>query len=127
MKALRVAVFAFVPVALYGLYQSVNGLSRFEIMYLNTGLTSEIRQFGESIFRVFSTLNSAYALSVMMGILVVIVIAPRGEAGKGGALWWRIPLALLFAATSFITFTRTGWLAMGAGLVALVVVRTHYE
>lgn len=74
----RFLSFGFLPVAVYGVVQQIWGFADFEIEYLLTGLSIEIKQlmFGE--VRPFSTLNSPTALSVVCGLLCAIcMISPR--------------------------------------------------
>ncbi len=70
-KLWRFLVFAFLPVAVYGVIQQVQGFAEFEIEYLQTNLSIEIKQLGTGEVRAFSTLNSPSALSVVCATLAV--------------------------------------------------------
>ena len=57
-KLITFIVYAYVPVALYTLYQSKFGLTDWELQYLLSGLSLEARQLNERVFRPFSTMNA---------------------------------------------------------------------
>lgn len=67
----RFLVIAFLPVAIYGVVQQIQGFADFEIEYLKRGLSIEIKQLGTGEIRAFSTLNSPSALSVVCATLSV--------------------------------------------------------
>ncbi len=68
----RFLVFAFLPVAVYGVVQQLQGFAEFEVDYLKTGLSIEIKQLVVGEVRAFSTLNSPSALSVVCAALAVV-------------------------------------------------------
>ena len=68
----RFLVFAFIPVAIYGAVQQVFGFADFEIEYLLSGLSIEVKQLYSGQVRAFSTLNSPSALSVVCACLAVL-------------------------------------------------------
>jgi hypothetical protein len=68
----RFLVLAFLPVAIYGVVQQIFGFADFEIEYLLTGLSIEIKQLYTGEVRAFSTLNSPTALSVVCACLAVL-------------------------------------------------------
>lgn len=74
MKLWRLMVFIFLPVAVYGVIQQVHGFAEFEIEYLKTGLSIEIKQLVAGEVRAFSTLNSPSALSVVCACLAVVSV-----------------------------------------------------
>lgn len=67
----RLLVLIFLPVAIYGVVQQLQGFAEFEIDYLKTGLSIEIKQLVAGEVRAFSTLNSPSALSVVCATLAV--------------------------------------------------------
>ncbi len=114
-KLLLYICVVFVPVALYALYQSVFGITRFEYQYLLSGLTTEVRQLDELVFRPFSTLNSAHSLSLMMACLMVLAAIGATRRRAFDWLFKNGFLVALFAAAAFVSLTRSGWVS---GLVA---------
>lgn len=103
----RVLVIAYLPVSIYGVIQQVNGFAEFEIEYLLSGLSLEIKQLYSDEVRAFSTLNSPTALSVVSAVLAVssllLGFLYRGHSG-------RAPMGRVFASLCF--------LAHLAGLIA---------
>jgi len=84
-KLWRLIVFIFLPVAIYGVVQQVQGFAEFEIDYLKTGLSIEIKQLVAGEVRAFSTLNSPSALSVVCACLAVVSLFlgfPMREKGE---------------------------------------------
>lgn len=71
LRVLRFTLWVFLPVALYGIAQQIDGFQPFEIQYLRTGLSIEIKQLYTSRVRAFSTLNSPTALGAVSAVLVV--------------------------------------------------------
>ncbi len=127
-KLLRFVIAAFVPVALYTFYHSKFGITNWEYKYLLSGLTLEVRQLDERVFRPFSTMNSAAALSVMMAIMAVLSLAPLGKGGQrwGFTTYFRpIPLllAVMFVVAAFLTYSRGGWICGFAALFLTLVFR----
>jgi len=72
LRVLRFALWMFLPVALYGIAQQIDGFRPFEIQYLRTGLSIEIKQLFTNRVRAFSTLNSPTALGTVSALLVVV-------------------------------------------------------
>ena len=72
LRVLRFTLWVFLPVALYGIAQQIDGFQPFEIAYLRTGLSIEIKQLLTNHVRAFSTLNSPTALGTVSAVLVVI-------------------------------------------------------
>lgn len=68
----RYVVLVFVPVAIYGMVQQVQGFAEFEVEYLKTNLSIEVKQLVTGEVRAFSTLNSPSALSVVCACLAVV-------------------------------------------------------
>jgi hypothetical protein len=89
LKLLKILLWCYVPIAIYGIIQQVYGFQEFEIAYLKTGLTLEIKQLYSTEVRPFATLNSPTAFSVVSGMMCVISMVlgftPRRN-GKGRML-----------------------------------------
>ena len=86
LSMLKKVLFCYVPVALYGVFQQVHGFQDFEIAYLMTGLSIEIKQLVYGEVRAFSTLNSPTALGAVSMILAVLSVVltqmKHSESGR---------------------------------------------
>ena len=97
LALLKFLMWTYSPVALYGVAQQVWGFQDFEIAYLQTGLSIEIKQLFTDRVRAFSTLNSPTALSMVCGALCVIpLVMWRVKAPGGTRRLLGLPLAILF-------------------------------
>lgn len=84
-KLWRTIVFIFLPVAIYGVIQQIQGFAEFEVDYLKTGLSIEVKQLIAGEVRAFSTLNSPTALSVVCAALAgASLFLGFGPVEKGG-------------------------------------------
>ena len=103
VRLVKVLLWSYVPVALYGLFQQLNGFQDFEIAYLKSGLTLEIKQLYASEVRAFSTLNSPTSFSVVCAIMCVLglVLAYTPKKDGSGPLLNK-GLAFAFAAIYFV-------------------------
>jgi len=112
LKYTKAALFVFVPVAIYGIWQRLYGLADFELDYLATGLSIESRQLGQIGFRPFSTLNAASSLTIVMAACTMLSCLLMKEK----YLSWLVGLCLvaLFTTSCIMTFTRAGWLSLAA-------------
>lgn len=72
LKIWRFLLLVFLPVAIYGVVQQIFGFADFEVEYLLSGLSIEIKQLYAGEVRAFSTLNSPTALSVVCACLAVM-------------------------------------------------------
>lgn len=64
-KCTRTIIIIFLPVVVYTVYQQIFGFQAFEIEYLKTGLSIEIKQLEADRVRAFGTLNSPTSISVV--------------------------------------------------------------
>lgn len=120
-KLLKFALWIFIPVALYAVWQRYVGIADFEREYLESGLSIESRHFSDSSgkFRPFSTLNAASSLTMVCATFAILSIVLT--------ITKKIPVAVgLFAflcmtAGCFVTFTRTGWVSLVLGLTLACV------
>lgn len=82
----KTLVLTWLPVSIYGVIQQLNGFADFEVEYLLSGLSIEIKQLYTDEVRAFSTLNSPTALSVIDAVLAVCSLLLgfmyRGENGR---------------------------------------------
>lgn len=72
LKILRITVIAYFPVAVYGIIQQAQGFQDFEVEYLLTGLSIEVKQLVTNEVRAFSTLNSPTALGFASGMCMTL-------------------------------------------------------
>jgi hypothetical protein len=111
----RCIILAFLPVALYGFWQQIFGLSDFENRYLLSGLTVTTGDYLEN-GRIFSTLNSNHAFSVTMACCAIIAWLLRYLPAERPRSAWMKSFAwvfgLVFAAACLVSLRRTGWLVM---------------
>lgn len=121
---LRFTLIAFIPAGVYTIYQSVNGLSAFEIEYLKSGLTIMVKELDDVRPRPFSTLNSAHALSYVSSTLAVLsfipMVAGPGETVAGRHRWRYAALGFFYLVVCTLTMARGGhivWMVTIAGIV----------
>ena len=74
-RCVRFIVFVYVPVAIYGIYQQFFGFQDFEIDYLRSGLSIEVKLLEGDRVRSFSTLNSATSLAVIASSLAALTLS----------------------------------------------------
>ncbi|MBK1792770.1 hypothetical protein [Persicirhabdus sediminis] len=118
---IKVALYIFIPVALYGIWQRLFGLADFEMDYLMTGLSRETRQLGQIGLRPFSTLNAASSLTIVMAACAMLTIPLRKLRMLN--LIEGIGLFLIFTTACIMTFTRTGWVCLALFPIAVVALR----
>ena len=110
-KLIRFVLWVFVPVALYGIYQSFFGLSLFEIAYLKSGLTIMVKELDGLRPRPFSTLNSAGALAFACATLFVLSLLPwlveKGKSPISKVRWVYGLLAVIFFAGTVASVARS--------------------
>ncbi len=109
-RVLRFCLFVYVPVALYGIWQQVFGLSDFEISYLKSGFTINIGLLDDLRPRPFSTLNSPHALSVCTALLAGVAFLVPWDGPRGRL--WRASLGTLYAVACACTVVRAGWVLL---------------
>lgn len=114
-KLLRFAAMAFIPVALYGIYQFWFGYSQFEVDYLRSGLTITAINLYDIHPRPFSTLNSPHAYSTIMWFMTICTIG-LGFHLKGAS---RTPrwLPLLYISSLVLSFVRGAIVLAGINLL----------
>ena len=86
-----------------------------ELDYVKSGMTIEVRQLAERRFRPFGTFNSAANASMVFAAFFGLVMSGlwkqpfRGHPGGGGR-FSRGLLAILILIAMYATYSRTGWL-----------------
>ncbi len=122
VRYFRICVYLFLPVAAYGIYQGFVGLSRWEVAYLESGFSIELRQLYDHRARAFSTLSAASTLTVICALFSLFVITQSFGASRSPAKVLH-PLNFLllctFICAGILTYTRSGWLAFFVGFTAL--------
>ena len=111
IRFLRFTLWAFLPVALYGVFQFFFGLQGFELDYVKSGLTASVLQLDDVRIRVFSTLNSGHAYGASMAMLTTVAPAfaiirwRKRASGRAGEVF----LMASFAIGVAICMGRTAW------------------
>ena len=72
MKLFRIMLWIYMPVAMYAIAQGLWGFRDFEILYLQSGYTIEVKQLLTDRVRAFSTLNSPTSLGAVSAAMVVL-------------------------------------------------------
>jgi hypothetical protein len=106
LKVLRFAVWVFLPVALYGIWQQIFGFSNFEIRFLESGYTVTVEDLYEARPRPFSTLNSPHTLSVCTAIFAGVALFVPFKGGK--RFLWQYPVGLVYILGCLATIGRSG-------------------
>ena len=83
-KVCRYLLWIFLPVAAYGMMQQIYGYQDFELAYLRSGLSLEVKQLIENRIRAFSTLNSPTALGAVCAALAGLSLALTARDRKRG-------------------------------------------
>ncbi|MBP7951141.1 MAG: hypothetical protein KA004_15935 [Verrucomicrobiales bacterium] len=127
-RVVKVMIFIFVPSALYLIYQSFFGLTWWEHRYLQSGLSIEVRQYNERIFRCFGTMAAASTATIFYSVFVAILLGggfwkyrPDGTRVGQSMIGLRLLLAVIYGVAAFRTFSRAGWVIGIIVLCCLVV------
>jgi hypothetical protein len=125
LKILRFTLWAFLPMALYGIMQKVDGFQPFEIAYLRTNLSVEIKQLFTDRVRAFSTLNSPTALGAISAAMMVVCWflrrLPRAVPHQGRRWLGLLSATLLmlsYAGALIASTSRSAPLVVVLGLLA---------
>lgn len=131
LKNLMIAVLViYLPAVLWAINQAFNGLAGFEMQYLLSGMTTEVRQLDEEVFRNMGTMVSAHALSMVASILAAALIIPVSwKNGKLNPRLWVNPLrwviVILFVTGAYYTFSRTGWACAIIAILAFICLQSR--
>ncbi len=104
-----------VPVALYGIWQYLFGLSDFEISYLQSGLTSTGTNLDDVRPRPFSTLGSSHAYSNIMAFMLALSVHFIGWSAKGRNHWKSKAVVAIYAVGLLFSIGR-GAIFAGLGM-----------
>ena len=124
LKVLRFALLAFLPVALYSIWQQFFGLSDFEVRFLQSGYTITVDELYDVRPRPFSTLNSPHALSVCTAIFAGVALLVPFKGGK--RFLWQYPVSLIYISGCLATITRAGIFIMPITLIGWLCFRRSW-
>lgn len=117
LRVWRYLIWVFLPVAIYGVAQQVYGFQDFEIAYLRTGMSIEIKQLFMNRVRAFSTLNSPTAFATVCTMMASLcLLLPRRNLGDKPAGRMLGKLGLVLSLTYL-----AGWMA-STGRAAIIIV-----
>ena len=119
-------LWTYAPVGFYGIVQKVWGFQDFELAYLLTGLSIEIKQLFTDRVRAFSTLNSPTSLGAISAAFVVMPLYLWSVKTANGTrrilpLGLAVVFSLIFLGGLAASTSRTGFVmvaVMAAGIVA---------
>lgn len=123
LRTLRLLVIAYTPVAVYGIVQQAVGFQDFEVEYLLTGLSIEVKQIIANEVRAFSTLNSPTALGFASGACLIAMwtVAGHRDARAAGVRFsWIIALLLtpVFLGSLASSTVRSAFVIVPVGMMA---------
>jgi len=113
LTALMIAL--AVPVAIYGIWQSVFGLTTFEKNYLTSGLTTLVGLLDDAVVRPFSTMNSGHAFSITMASMFALSYGKlvfEGLSRSALTAIYRSLVPMLFFVAAIMSLGRTSWFMM---------------
>jgi hypothetical protein len=125
LKVLRFALWIYVPVALYGIWQQVFGFTDFELRFLKSGYTTTVADLDEARPRPFSTLNSPHTLSVCTAIFAGLSLLVPFNKGK--RYLWQYPMSLLYTLSCVSTLGRSGIFIIPINLIAHICFRRGWS
>lgn len=131
LKLFKLIVILYIPVSLWAIKQAIWGLADYEMNYLLSGLTIEIRQLGMHVFRNMGTLASAPAMSYTSSILAAAMIIPLSLKKRKITFTLllhpvRIIAIVIFVMGAYYTFTRTGWLAGVLAVAMFTIIKSRF-
>jgi hypothetical protein len=127
LKVLRFALWVFLPVALYGIWQQIYGFSDFEVRFLESGYTVTVGDLDDARPRPFSTLNSPHTLSVCTAIFAGVALLVPFKGGKGGKRFvWQYPVGLVYILGCLATIGRSGIFIMPITLIGWLCFRRKW-
>ena len=125
VKCTRFILFMFVPVLAYTIYQRLFGFQEFEIEYLKTGLSIEIKQLEATRVRAFGTLNSPTSVSVVASSIAAMAYGLFKISGRDRKLGIGLPamiiLGVLGVGAWAASTVRVGVLLIPVALIGTMV------
>jgi hypothetical protein len=122
-RMLKILVILYIPAVAYMLMHHFRGgIWDWEMAYVKSGLTIEIRQLAERVFRPFGTMSSASNASmVFAGILALCFSGMWRKPDRDGRkdpFPIRFFLIPLIAVAMYATYSRTGWVFAAIAVIA---------
>ena len=124
LKVLCFALWVFLPVALYGIWQQICGISDFEVRFLESGYTITVTDLEDAKPRPFSTLNSSHSLSVCTAIFAGVALLVPFRGGK--RFFWQYPVGLVYILGCLATIGRSGIFIMPITLIGWLCFRRSW-
>lgn len=123
-------LWTYVPVGFYGIVQKVWGFQDFELAYLMTGLSIEIKQLFTDRVRAFSTLNSPTSLGAISAAFVTLPLYLSTVKTPNGArrilpLSLAVVFTLIFLGSLAASTSRTGFIMVAVMASGIVAFRTR--
>ncbi len=138
-KLLKYVLILYTPAVLYMLvhwfraaFLDMNPpIFGWELDYVKSGMTIEIRQLAERKFRPFGTFNSAANASMVFAAVLGVVCSglwkqPFSGRPNGGGWVARMILAVLLVIAMYATYSRTGWVFAMIILVVPALFRSRF-
>ena len=125
-KLLKICVVLYVPAIIYMLVHFFrDGIFDWEMDYVKSGLTGEIRQLMERKFRPFGTMNSAANASTVFGLILALIVSgiwkyrslPPYDRQTNPIT--RFLLIVPIGLAMYATFSRMGWISCVVSIVAV--------
>jgi hypothetical protein len=116
LRLLKMTMWIYVPVAAYGVLQKAFGFQDFEVQYLMSGLSIEVKQLFTDRVRAFSTLNSPTSLGAISAVFTVLPLFLAYTKNRAGERFLGLPIAvmvsLLFLAATMASTSRTAFVVV---------------
>lgn len=121
LKVMRYVIIAFIPCALYGIWQGLFGYTQLDLVWMNSGITVTIGLLGDLRARAFGTMASPHPYGILYWIALFGVYL--GFDSKGHRLTY-LSAAVFYLFALFFGYGRGAWLAFFGTLVAMYCFRT---
>lgn len=127
-RMLKILIIIYVPAVCYMLvHHFKGGVFEWEMAYLKSGLTIEIRQLSERTFRPFGTMNAAANASMVFAGIWAYCLSGmwRKPDHSGNSMVFPLRFALLplLALAMYATYSRTGWVFAVVAVIAAPMIK----
>jgi hypothetical protein len=127
-RLLKFLVIIYVPAVCYMLVHHFRGgIFDWEMAYLKSGLTIEIRQLQERTFRPFGTMNAASNASMVFAGIWAICLSGMWRKpdrhGRSALFGLRLLLLPLLVVAMYATYSRTGWVFAIVAVLAAPMIK----
>ncbi len=125
---LKIIVLMYVPAVGYMLIHFFRGrIFDWEMDYVKSGLTIEIRQLSERVFRPFGTMNAAANASMVFSTVLALCCAGfwnvRSVAGRALPFAFRWAFIPFIGLAMFATYSRAGWVMAVTAVLASIMLK----